>query len=146
MRVKRQSLAGLLDEPKLDISSLIDVCFLLLIFFLVTTTIVKKEQDISMPLPRPGQSVPDFPLVIAVAQNGEILLNPDAYPELIAERGGGRELTKLASRILMMKQSGMKVVVQLRADEAADYQRFIDVMNCLAKTEVERVGLVDVIH
>jgi len=27
------------DEPTLDISSLIDVCFLLLIYFLVTTTI-----------------------------------------------------------------------------------------------------------
>ena len=39
------------DEPGLDISSLIDVCFLLLIYFLVTTQIIKKEQELSTALP-----------------------------------------------------------------------------------------------
>ena len=39
------------DEPGLDISSLIDVCFLLLIYFLVTTTIQPREQDLRMSLP-----------------------------------------------------------------------------------------------
>ncbi|MDB4419108.1 biopolymer transporter ExbD [bacterium] len=34
-----------LDEPQLDISSLIDVCFLMLIFFLVTTTIGRRSRS-----------------------------------------------------------------------------------------------------
>ncbi|MBG7607508.1 MAG: biopolymer transporter ExbD [Verrucomicrobia bacterium] len=43
-------------EPQLDISSLIDVCFLLLIYFLVTCTIQPREQDLLMALPTPGSS------------------------------------------------------------------------------------------
>lgn len=37
----------------------------------------------------------------------------------------------------------MDVVVQLRVAKKVDYQRFIDVMNCLAKMKVDRTGLVD---
>ncbi|MBT8038388.1 MAG: biopolymer transporter ExbD [Verrucomicrobiae bacterium] len=34
------------DDPELDISSLIDVCFFLLIFFLVTSTIQQRYIDV----------------------------------------------------------------------------------------------------
>ena len=50
------------DEPELNISSLIDICFLLLIYFLVTTTIKAKEQDVDMALPSaaPSDTQPDI--------------------------------------------------------------------------------------
>ena len=41
------------SDPALDISSLIDVCFLLLIYFLVTSTITPRETDLGMALPSP---------------------------------------------------------------------------------------------
>ena len=44
------------SEPELDISSLIDVCFLLLIYFLVTSTITPREQDLGMSLPAANPS------------------------------------------------------------------------------------------
>lgn len=145
MRRKRQSTADLLDEPKLDISSLIDVCFLLLIFFIVTTTIVKREQDISMRLPDccGGRLPVAEPLVIALEDNGKVWVNPDQFPEVVASVAGGRELPQLEDRLMMMKESGMDVVVQLRVAKNVDYQRFIDVLNCLAKMKVDRTGLVD---
>ncbi|MGC6427554.1 MAG: ExbD/TolR family protein [Akkermansiaceae bacterium] len=145
MRRKHQSLAGLLDEPKFEISSLIDICFLLLIFFLVTTTIIKEEKDISMQLPDPnGERLPEAPpLVIELAESGRVEVNPDQFPELIAEAGSGSELPKLEEHISVMKRSGIEVIVQLRVAEEVDYQRFIDVMNCLAKMKVDRVGMVD---
>ena len=43
-------------EPELDISSLIDVCFLLLIYFLVTSTITPRETDLGMSLPAANPS------------------------------------------------------------------------------------------
>ena len=145
MRRKRQSTAGLLDEPKLDMSSLIDVCFLLLIFFLVTTTIVKKEQDISILLPNPdGERLPAAPpLVVQLEENGKVLVSTDSHAEVIAAAGSGRELPKLEDRLRMIRQAGMDVVVQLRIAKNVDYQRFIDVMNCLAKMKVDRTALVD---
>lgn len=32
------------EDPKLDISSLIDVCFLLLIYFLVATSLIQERK------------------------------------------------------------------------------------------------------
>ena len=62
--------------PALDISSLIDVCFLLLIYFLVATTIQKKEVDVPLALPASAPSdaeMPDIdPLFIKVDASGAI--------------------------------------------------------------------------
>lgn len=46
------------EDPKLDISSLIDVCFLLLIYFIVATSLIQERKlDMSMP----GQSMAKTP-------------------------------------------------------------------------------------
>ena len=40
------------EDPTLDISSLIDVCFLLLIYFIVATSLIQERKlDMSMPGP-----------------------------------------------------------------------------------------------
>lgn len=46
------------EDPKLDISSLIDVCFLLLIYFIVATSLIQERKlDMSMP----GQAMAKTP-------------------------------------------------------------------------------------
>ena len=55
------------EDPELDISSLIDVSFLLLIYFIVTSTLQKRETDLGITLPstvpteqhRPGRPAGD---------------------------------------------------------------------------------------
>ena len=51
LRKLSQRAADKLDEPRLSIAPLIDVCFLLLIYFMATTTILPAEKDISTALP-----------------------------------------------------------------------------------------------
>lgn len=62
--------------PELDISSLIDVCFLLLIYFIVTSTITPREQDLGMALPAnspPSSEQPKIdPMFIKVNASGAI--------------------------------------------------------------------------
>jgi len=133
------------DEPHLDVSSLIDVCFLLLIYFLVTTTIVKKKQDIDMLLPLACSLNADFPsFVIALAENGEVSVNPDIFPEIVAFPGGDRDLPKLAERLdLIARSQRGDTTVQLRIARGFEYQGFIDVMNCLAKEGISKTVIAD---
>ncbi|MEJ6727555.1 MAG: biopolymer transporter ExbD [Akkermansiaceae bacterium] len=133
------------DDPQLDVSSLIDVCFLLLIHFIVTTTIVKKEQDLDLGLPEPGTMILESsPFVIQVAQDGEITVNPDIFPEVVASAGSGSDLNELKDRLRLIQYGhGNDVVVQLRVDEEVDYQRFVDVLNCLATQGIEKTAIVD---
>ena len=67
-------------EPEMEISSMIDCCFLLLIYFLVATSLVsEKKLDVNIPgAPTSGGAPPPVePGRIHVASNGSITWNDD---------------------------------------------------------------------
>ena len=138
------------DEPQGSVAPMIDVSFLLLIFFLVATTLLKKEQDLVIWVPEPGEPrvhQPQLPVVVLVRENGEISLNPDFGETLVSLNPEERELPVLQKHLETMVSvtGGDKMVVQLRADDGAAHQRVVDVLNCFASVGVTSVGLVDVL-
>ncbi len=66
------------EEPAVNLTSLIDVVFLLLIFFMVSTTFV-KESEISIELPQADAPVMDAPppesIEILVSADGRYFIN-----------------------------------------------------------------------
>ncbi len=140
------------DEPELDISSMIDVCFLLLIYFLVTTTIQPREQDLKMSLPAaaPADSVPDLaPMFIKVDKAGIILINTGAEQEQLDADVNNRTLPLLKERLdsyaNAARAGGKQPMVQIWADSEAMQQRVIDVLNCLASAKVQSVTFTDLV-
>lgn len=68
-----------MEEPSLDISSLIDVSFLLLIYFLVTSTLEPRESDLSMELPTDtgkASNIKIDPLKVRVTVLGDLYCRP----------------------------------------------------------------------
>lgn len=141
------------DEPGLDISSLIDVCFLLLIYFIVTTTIVKKEQDIDMALPSvaPSDTPPEIrPFFIKLEANGYISIRSDGAPEQLVESDpDARTLPNLLPLLETYKSaadsSTQEPVVQVYVEADARQQRVIDILNALAATKISKVTFTDLI-
>ena len=126
-------------NPTLDISSLIDVSFLLLIYFLVTSTLEPRESDLSMELPTdrggPASKPKIEPLKIKLTESGEIsigelFMSSDA--EMDAELARYREMTDALNNTPL---------VIISADDSAKQQRFIDLMNALAKVGITSVTL-----
>lgn len=146
--MRRSRIHGLpLDEPQTDVSSLVDVSFLLLIFFLVTSTILKRENDLPMTIPPPGQTsaIPALPLWIGIAANGTVSLGRDEWAMVVADPASGSSLDELASHLKMARDASLPdaiPVVMNVADNAAQ-QRFIDVLNCLAGLGIANVTMVD---
>jgi biopolymer transport protein ExbD len=142
-----------LDEPGMDISSLIDVCFLLLIYFLVTTQIVRKEQELSTELPAvaPTDTPPTLsPLFIILEANGNISLKDETgQVELIESDPDSRELPSLAKRLSIHKGaadiSGDKALVQIKVDGDAVQQRVTDILNALAGAKIKDITFTDLI-
>ncbi len=140
------------DEPGLDISSLIDVCFLLLIYFLVTSQIVKKEQDLSTSLPStaPSETPPDLaPMLILLEGNGNISLKGETgIIELIESDSDSRELPNLAQRLDLHKSvadtASQKALVQIRVEGDTVQQRVIDVLNALAGAGITEITFTDI--
>ena len=140
------------DEPGLDISSLIDVCFLLLIYFLVTTTIQPREQDLSLQLPAaaPSDTPPELaPMFIKVDKTGVIAINTGPAQELLDRDVNVRQLPLLKERLdsyaAGAKAGGSQPVVQIWADPEALQQRVVDVLNCLASAKINSVTFTDLV-
>lgn len=140
------------DEPGLDISSLIDVCFLLLIYFLVTTTIQPREQDLKMSLPAaaPSDSVPELaPMFIKVDKGGSIFINTGPEQEQLDADVNNRNLPLLKERLdsyaNAARAGGKQPMVQIWADSEAMQQRVVDVLNCLSSAKVQSVTFTDLV-
>jgi len=136
------------DEPGLDISSLIDVCFLLLIYFLLTSTIQPKEKDLPMTLPSSKQSDTPLeiePMLISVKKVGSgfnIFVNKTTQMDSAVE-GVERKLPLLLAELETYSQladaNQTKPLVQLFIDPLVEQQTAMDVLNCLRKAKINSV-------
>lgn len=139
-------------DPALDISSLIDVCFLLLIYFLVTSTITPRETDLGMALPAANptaeQPVID-PMFIRIEPSGAIYTGIGAGQQPMDSDTSVRELPLLNGQLELYssaaKAADSKPLVQIYADSNATQQRVIDVLNALAGVNITSVTFTDLI-
>jgi biopolymer transport protein ExbD len=138
------------EEPVLDVSSLIDVCFLLLIYFLVTSTIVPRESDLDMSLPSDGRRS-DLallePLYIEISASGELQVGDKSVRRIVDSDASLRELPLLKQYLDMFvsasKAGNTLPLVRIEADDDVSHQRVIDVLNTLAAVEIHAVTFVD---
>ena len=148
----KKALLKVADEPSLDISSLIDVCFLLLIYFLATMTIVPRETDLALALPPPGDSTstpPIPPMVIRVAADGAIFSGSGVGESSLDAGPGGRDVPLLVWQLELYaaaaRSAGEEPMVMLRVDSDARQQRVIDVLGALGGVKITSVTFEDLL-
>ena len=145
-------------DPEMEISSMIDCCFLLLIYFLVATSLVsEKKLDISIPAnaaAASSQKPPVDPGRISVKSDGSVLwnddlpvgeaFNADAKPGT-SEYRAQRSMEQLVEQLKMLKDLATSVqaepIVMLQGAPDAAHQRIVDVMAALAEAGIHSVGI-----
>jgi len=140
------------DPPRLEISSLIDICFLLLIYFLVTSTLIPKETDLDMRLPASTQSdaQPEIePFFIRVDANGTIFMGTGAAQQTLDTNPEDRDVPMLTASLDLYaaaaRGANSTPLVQIYADGNTKQQRVIDVLNALARAKITSVTFTDLI-
>lgn len=136
-------------DTKMDISSMIDCCFLLLIYFIVATSLVDERKiDMGMPSPNtvPSKKPPIQPGLVTIDARGAIswgqagadimVINTDMdahnLPELV------EALSDFKTRA---ESLGSEPMVQLNVDGTVPNQRVIDVLNAFTISGINKVGL-----
>ena len=139
--------------PELDISSLIDVCFLLLIYFLVTSTISPRETDLGMSLPaaNPSNEQPKIePMFIRVDAAGVIYTGVGAGQQQLDQDASVRDVPLLDSQLDLYaaaaRSAGSTPLVQVYVDPGTTQQRVIDVLNSLAGAGISSVTFTDLVE
>lgn len=123
------------EEPKIDLTSLIDVVFLLLIFFMVTTTFV-PDAGLRLLLPEAQsetQPPPSRPLEIAIDAGDVIYIGGETVSQAPAP---------LRARLSALAGSDFERGIRIRADGRASHQAVIAVMDAASALGFERVDIV----
>lgn len=115
MRKKREFLQS-------DLTSLIDVVFLLLVFFMATSVFKKDELALNLTLPKTGdgasKEASKLKLLQFTVTKDKIALNKDVVT-----------LAEAKEKIKQIKNK--EIPIELRIDQKVEYQRVIDVLNTL---------------
>lgn len=140
------------ESPALDISSLIDVCFLLLIYFIATSTLAPRETDLDLKLPVPGvilAQTPIPPMFIKIDSADTIHVGTDASEQILDTDSTVRELPLLSAQLDIYasaaRSANNKPLVQIWADNGATQQRVVDVLNALAGKGIHSVTFTDLV-
>lgn len=135
-------------EPGLDMSSLIDVSFLLLIYFLVTSTLDPREADLGITMPTKDsdtstpENVIDY-LTIKVNSFGHIVVNEEVLDTDPRTRETPLLLDRLRTYVKTAQLTQSEPIVIIAADDSSKSQRFVDVLNALSdhKVAIENVTI-----
>jgi biopolymer transport protein ExbD len=142
-------------DTTLDISSLIDVCFLLLIYFIVTSTIIPRESDLGMEVPDkdPREKIiqpPIPPMVLRINDQGAVIAGHGEAEQVLDTDIDSRNLPLLLLQLDLYKtaaiSSGDIPKVMLEVDENVRQQRTIDVLNAFAAAGISSVAFNELIR
>ena len=121
------------DEPRIDITPLIDVVFQLLIFFMLTTTFV-THPTIKVDLPKASEKAqpqknPDE-IVVALTRDGRIVYDGHAV-----------DTSSLES--VFRKAAGQKpdTTVMLQADREVTHGRVVQVMDLARRAGLRKLAI-----
>ena len=110
------------DLAEGDLTPMIDMTFQLIAFFMVLINFAQTESNDRVVLPnsqlvKPPDGPIDFPIILHVAQDGEIILGGDDYTLETLPNGLGRELAVIRAEDKTAKDAN--VIIRAHQDVAA---------------------------
>jgi biopolymer transport protein ExbD len=123
---------------QINLTSLLDVAFVLLIAFMIVAPSMKYGIDLALPTVQEG--------VPQLAQDQHTLFTI----QVPKPRGGVQEfvmndtpsqLKDIEDRLRLQKQGGAKVAVEIQADRDVPYDAFIQLVAAVRRAGIEAVGL-----
>lgn len=122
------------EQPTLNLTSMIDVVFLLIIFFMAGTKFTELERKIGLKVPQVNDrgtltAAPEKKIV-SVYQDGQIMLDK----QLVS-------IAELTSRLNAARQQYPDLGVMVRGDGAGQFQRVAEVLNACKQAGVADLAI-----
>jgi biopolymer transport protein ExbD len=121
------------EMPALNLTSMIDVLFLLIIFFMVSTKFDEMERNIDVAIPAVGEAVettpPAKPIVVTVFSDGRLDLD-----------GQSVSIQELVSQLSARGALGRPSVV-IRGDATCQYQHVATALAACRQANISELGI-----
>jgi biopolymer transport protein TolR len=119
-------------EPLSDINitNLVDVTMTLLIIFIMVAPMIEQGVDITLPAAEPQRIDVADVMTVSVASNGRVYLE-----------GQRVSIDELKDRLTNIHTARPDIPVLLKADEAIDYGRVVEVLDAVRGVGISRLAL-----
>ena len=122
------------EEPTLNLTSMIDVVFLLIIFFMVGTKFTEIEQELEVSIPQVASGATTVTevqqCVIAVFHDGRVSVDADVM-----------EIHELEKNLNQRVSGGGELHVIIRGDAEGAFQNVADVLSACRRAGVNDLGI-----
>ena len=122
------------ETPALNLTSMIDVLFLLIIFFMVATKFDELERNIDVAVPEVAQagdgSSPPKPQLVVVQPDGRLELN-----------GNSVSLEELTARLASLRSQSAQPSVIIRGDGQCAFQHVAAALAACRQAGVSDLGI-----
>jgi biopolymer transport protein ExbD len=117
---------------ELNVTPLLDLCFVLLIIFMITTPLMENSVDLVVPSSATAKTQidPSETQIIQIDRNDVLKLN-----------GQVTSRSDLEAQLAALKARDPQMSVVVRPDRDLAIQKFIDVMDILKRVGIGRVGV-----
>jgi len=125
----------------IDLTSMIDVLFVLVLFFMVTTTFADTSSiDVNLPAASAKSSkIEKKDVTVALTEDGKIYVNENA--------GARRELalSDLTPELKRLEASGADLSILLRADKKVEHGTVVAVLDHAKEAGIEKIAIATVV-
>ena len=120
------------ELTELNITPLLDLCFVLLVIFILTTAPPVTDIDLSLPTATktPPKDAKQKAFYVSINNQGKVALNNVEMNE-----------DQLLRTLVEFRKEDPDLNVVLRADAGIEYQRVVNVLDVLIAANVIKVGL-----
>ncbi|MXV15698.1 ExbD/TolR family protein [Hufsiella ginkgonis] len=138
--------------PRVDLTAMVDLAFLLITFFMLTTTLAKQNaMAVTMPADdtEPDRPVPEKrTLNIFMGNNDRVAWyvgSPENHTPLQHTRYSGNGLRKimLSQGAAIRQSTGKDMIVLIKPGEKSKVKNLVDVLDEINITKISRYAIVD---
>lgn len=136
--------------PKVDLTAMVDLAFLLITFFMLTTSLSQPtEMQISMPVKgaAPVGVAADRTMTVCLGADNKILWymgTPDDPKEINLTSAPAIRHVFLRKMRFVMKTTGKPLIVLLKPDKKSTFRNLVDVLDEMAIAKVPVHAIVDI--
>lgn len=117
---------------EINVTPLLDLAFVLLIIFMITTPLLERSMDLIVPTSQAAEGAVDPAKVLTVSVDRDDVIQLDKEPVTLAA---------LEEQLSALRARDAQTAVVVRAHRDLPVQRFINVMDVIARAGITKVGV-----
>ncbi len=120
-------------EPsaQMNLTSMVDILFMLLIIVMITAPMMHAQVDLSLPKSSAAHITDESTVTISIKSSGAIYIEKTPIKK-----------KELSRKIWQLKQTKNITSVSLRADKSVDYGTIMEIIGAIKEGGIEDLGLV----